>query len=813
MSQGPKIDKFVRHVGRACVHRFFLLFLLIFLGMQSAIAQVIFAKDGVLNAASHALEENSSFELSGEWQVVWGKLLLPEEFEEHYDGELFVIPQRWSESHSSALSGAQGVATFRLRFSFETPIENLSYHMISPHSAWRLFENEELLGGNGVVASDKSEFVAGYASRVFDAKGGEVSLILQVANFSHAHGGPGHPISVWESNSLDQLLDALSVYYTLVLGVLLAIAMFHAIFYLADRHHREQGPVHIWFSLLCLILVIRIGNVVPYYAQYFPDAAYWASLRISYWTLFAAPGVYLLFFRAAFPKHFPSKVTIATAVACFALSMVVLLTNEVVYTRIRNLAIAANVASIIFSIICVALAWRDRERGAAVILIANALFFVTAISDTLLYTEQSNGFDLTPFGFLLVGLGYSYALLLRLQQTFDEARKTSKALESLNRELEAKVHDRTRAFEAAAAKAQNSAHERAQFIAAASHDLRQPLHALAMFTNALKQKESSEEFRELVNLQEESISNLSDLLQGTLDTARVDIEQKQPKMRSFVVVDALSKVELDYSIQAKKRGIEFSTSCELGDIHTDPVMLQRVLGNLVDNALKAAKSGVKLEAIKIDKAWIFSVKDDGSGIEKGDASRIFQSYVSLDERSASGGYGLGLYVVKEFANALGGTVTVESGENRGSVFSVSIPIGELAEAQTQYKMPPAEAMRSLQGLHVLTIDDEPQVLKAMQSMLSTWGCTVLTAETEEQALLVIESSPEPDAVLIDFHLFETDGLKVASTLRGILAPETPIIIISGATEPTILRSVRQVGLSFMEKPIDPAVLAQELAQI
>lgn len=128
-------------------------------------------------------------------------------------------------------------------------------------------------------------------------------------------------------------------------------------------------------------------------------------------------------------------------------------------------------------------------------------------------------------------------------------------------------------------------------------------------------------------------------------------------------------------------------------------------------------------------------------------------------------------------------------------------------------MPPAEAMRSLQGLHVLTIDDELQVLKAMQSMLSTWGCTVLTAQTQEQALAVLESSIEPDVVLIDFHLFETDGLQVASTLSGILSAEIPILIISGATEPTILRSVRNAGFRFLEKPIDPAVLAQELAQI
>lgn len=813
MSSCIKTEMLVFYRSPAGVLLLFTLFVLFFPGPNSANAQATFAKKGVLIAEDQELKNGSGIELSGEWQVVWGKLLAPEEFDEHYKGEVFVIPKRWDESHSDTLSGAQGVATFRLEFLLDTTIDKLSYHMISPHSAWRLYENGALLGGNGVVANNKSDFLPGYATRVFDAKAGQISLVLQVANYSHAHGGPGHPITVWESDTLDRLVDALSVYYTLVLGVLLAISMFHAIFYLADRHHREQGPVHIWFSLLCLILVIRIGNVVPYYHQYFPDAAYWASLRISYWTLFAAPGVYLLFFRAAFPKHFPSRTTIATASGCFALCLVVLFTDETFYTRTRNLAIAANVASIIFSIICVALAWRDRERGAAVILVANALFFVTAISDTLLYTERSNGFDLTPFGFLLVGLGYSYALLLRLQQTFDEARGTSRALESLNRELEVKVKERTRAFEAAAAKAQNSANERAQFIAAASHDLRQPLHALAMFTNALKQKQISEEFRELVDLQEESISNLSDLLQGTLDTARVDIEQKQPKMRSFVVADALSKVELDYSIQANKRDIEFSTSCELGNIHTDPVMLQRLLGNLVDNALKAAKSSVILEAIKMERAWVFSVKDDGSGIEKSDASRIFQSYVSLDENSASGGYGLGLYVVKEFANALGGAVTVESGENKGSVFSVSIPIGELADSQTAYSMPPAEAMRSLQGLHVLTIDDELQVLKAMQSMLSTWGCTVLTAQTQEQALAVLESSIEPDVVLIDFHLFETDGLQVASTLSGILSAEIPILIISGATEPTILRSVRNAGFRFLEKPIDPAVLAQELAQI
>ena len=482
--------------------------------------------------------------------------------------------------------------------------------------------------------------------------------------------------------------------------------------------------------------------------------------------------------------------------------------SEYAYTTTRDFSIWLNVFVIIYSLGFTVRAALARATGAIVILITNLIFLGTALNDALIYTDKSGGFDMTPFGILVLGLGYSYALLRGLRKTFQAARDTSSELETLNLNLEKQVKDRTLAFQAAAAKAENAAEDRARFIAAASHDLRQPLHALAMFNAALKSKLKPNAAIKLVEQQETAIASLGTLLQDTLDTARLDIHQKEPKWSDVSIDVYKNQLSSAFLPLAKTRLIELNFTSDMGSIVTDKAMLQRILSNLIDNALKAAKTSVNVSMLRQDKTWVFQIFDDGVGIAAEDVGRIFESYISLEEKpdDKRGGYGLGLFVVKEFTEALGGRVHLNSELGLGSTFTIILPDHARTHESTSPFNISQVTQNALAGLNILAIDDEVNILEAMDVLITEWGAVVKTARNEADAISIIEAGFSPDTLLLDYHLSGTTGLELKIALETKLKLNVPTIVLTGATEKDIIEQVHALDVQLLEKPVNPEVL-------
>ena len=771
------------------------------------------AVDGEFNVPQWQFADDELL-LVGEWQVIWGQLVEPAEFDQKYTGETFDLPQNWDDA-SPLLDGAYGVATFRLKLDLPSYDRELAFLIVSPNSAWNFYLDGELLGGNGVVTDDPEKFVRHYIQRVFTAKHGKSEVMFQIANFSNGHGGLQYATAVLDAEKLRQRHDTMSLFFVLALGILFSVGLIHLVFYLADRKHREQGPVHLWFSLLCFLLVLRVFGVIPFFHIYVPEFIYWSTLFLPYFTLYASPAVYLLFFQTAFPAEFPARTTKVIIWVLLFFTALVCVIPEYYYTLTKNFAILVNIFAIVYSIIFTVIAIMRRRAGAIAILISNILFFLTALNDAVLHMTAGYGFDLTPFGIVILGLGYSYALLLRLQNTFDEARDTSKELEILNVELEEKVADRTKAFEAAAAKAENSAHEKAQFIAAASHDLRQPLHALSMFNFALKRQVQEEKLSGLVEKQSNAINNLSTLLQDTLDVSKTDSLKRKPKFAALNVTQLIDSILNSFGIRAQDKGVKISKNIAVGTLGTDAAMLQRILSNLIDNALKAARTSIEVNARQEGNDWVFDVIDDGSGMELADVNRIFESYISLgdEQPTETGGYGLGLYVVNEFTKSLHGNIKVQDTSEKGSHFVLTLPNeADKTVAKSDLSVRIVQAL-SLGGIKILAVDDEVEILNAMKAMLSSWDCELLTASNVNQAQEHLSSGFRPDMLLVDYHLHGSNGLKLIAQLRAEFDTEFPAIIITGATQSAILDKITEAGFEYLSKPLDVELLGMALQAV
>lgn len=794
------------------IHGLICLILLIFGFISAPFAQE-FAQKGSLIQPDWQYDQKLS--LQGEWQVIWGELASPAQFDSLYKGDYFNLPSNWNQVKNPNMNGAYGVATFRLKLNLPAYDKPLSFHIVSPNSAWQFFLDGQLLGGNGIVSKDLEQIKSHYISRIFSAVDGQSEIVLQVANNSHAFGGAEYAIEIWDAAQHKQRLDFMSLLFSIASGILFSIGLIHMVFYLADRRHREQGDVHLWFSLLCFILVYRISGIIPYFHIYTLDSFYWNSLKLVYFTLYAAPCVYLLFFRSVFPQQFPKKTTKYFIWFSGTLASLTLITPEFVYTQSKYFAIGLNIFVIAYSLYFTIVALRQKQRGAGAVLIANFLFFLTAINDGIIYTYTDVGFDMTPFGFVLLGLGYSYALLVRLQHTFDEARDTSQKLEVLNIELEQKVSDRTKAFKLAAAKAENSAQEKAQFIAAASHDLRQPLHALALFNLALKRQISDPKTANVVSKQGAAIENLGTLLQDTLDASKADSMRREPELTSLDVTELLQKTLSGFNIRAENQNIKLISNVENGRIFSDSAMLQRIISNLIDNALKAAKTKVELIAKIQNNSWIFEIKDDGAGIHAQDIHRIFESYISLDEAepNESGGYGLGLYVVKEFSDLLNGKIETKSNPDGGICFTINFANCVDAQLNPSPKINLRDMEFADLKLNILTIDDELEILDGMHVLLEGWGCNSQTASGLKAARQILSAGFMPDLMIVDYHLHASNGVKIIEQLRQEYATNLNAIIISGATQTNILRQIKQAELLFLPKPVNAAHLAEILQKL
>ncbi len=369
--------------------------------------------------------------------------------------------------------------------------------------------------------------------------------------------------------------------------------------------------------------------------------------------------------------------------------------------------------------------------------------------------------------------------------------------------LEQKVVERTEELVAA-----NRAKSR--FLAAASHDLRQPMHALGLFVTQLNSRIKDPENRHLTGRIEAAVSALQGLLDALLDVSRLDAGVVSANLIDFRVNTLLERIENAFAPDATDRGLRFRVArCRLA-VHSDPVLLERILINLVANALRYSKSGgILIGCRRRGERVRIEVWDTGVGIAPEHRQAIFQEFYQIGnpERDRQKGLGLGLAIAARLARLLDGRIEVNSVPGRGSVFAVELPRAEEIRAPATVNAP-ADTDTRLQGALVLVVDDDTLVCEALAGLMEQWGCTVVAAASGDQALAALaQQARRPDAVLCDYRLpaGETGG-DVIRRLRERHGADLPAALITGDTAPERMREAKESGVPLLHKPVQPARL-------
>jgi len=353
---------------------------------------------------------------------------------------------------------------------------------------------------------------------------------------------------------------------------------------------------------------------------------------------------------------------------------------------------------------------------------------------------------------------------------------------------------------------------KSKFLAAASHDLRQPLHALGLFVDALESRIKYPETRIIVDNIRISTDALSDLLNSLLDISKLDAGVLEPKPTDFPLRPLLERIQTDYTEVASSKSLRLRiVDCGLM-IHTDPGMLERVLRNLVSNAIRYTQEGsvllgcrrykdpLKGDCIKIE------VHDTGIGISDKNIDNIFEEFYQVEnpERDRSKGLGLGLAIVKRLSDLLNCPLTVRSSTDKGSVFSISVPF---VASAVPVSAPPSQYVEDLKGTRVIIIDDEALIRAGMSQVLEEWGCKVTQAESIDQAVKQLNDQCKIDMILTDYRLRENQtGLDAIKSIHQLCNKTIPAIILTGDTDPQRLREAKDSGFKLLHKPVSSSKL-------
>ncbi len=357
---------------------------------------------------------------------------------------------------------------------------------------------------------------------------------------------------------------------------------------------------------------------------------------------------------------------------------------------------------------------------------------------------------------------------------------------------------------------------KSHFLASASHDLRQPLHALNLFVAQLCAEPNAAERSRLVTRIDAAVSSMNELFEALLDMTRLEAGILEPHLSEFPVAQLLKRMETTFAEAAREKGLRLAVVPSGAWVLSDFILLERIVLNLVSNAVRyTAGGGVVVGCRRRGEELRIDVCDSGPGISPDQQKSIFGEYYRLAaEPDRGGGLGLGLAIVDRLGRLLGHAVELDSRRGRGSRFSVSVPLIAGQHGAAEAPAPPTIADPA-RGKLVVVIDDDALALVGMGGILRSWGCDVMTADSQEAALAQIAGRDRrPDLIISDYRLADgKTGIEAIEHLRAELGASIPAFLISGDTAPERLRETSARGYHLLHKPVAPMRLRAMLNQL
>jgi two-component system, sensor histidine kinase len=416
------------------------------------------------------------------------------------------------------------------------------------------------------------------------------------------------------------------------------------------------------------------------------------------------------------------------------------------------------------------------------------------------------------------------SLTAALANSYRQALQRAIDLKVQADELAGQLRTETLAAEAARREAEIANRAKTQFFTAASHDLRQPLHAMGLFAEALRQRVHEPEVAQLVNSINESVDALEGLFSELLDITRIDSGTIEVHPQHFEVADILRKLRLNFEPSAFEKGLSLRMRGGARAVFADPLLVERVLRNLVSNAIRYTNDGSVLVACRRrgDRV-LLQVWDTGLGINEAEQARIFDEFyqvpntpkVSPDQRK---GLGLGLAIVKRLAGLMDAPLSMRSRPGHGTVFTLELPPGRTPRPSALLSVPGSKGPVgiTLAGRRIVVVEDEPAVRAGLEVLLAGWGAKIDAFESVAASRAWAEQSDpaivRPDLLIVDYRLEDgLNGVDAIKALRARFGASIPAILVTGSTMTGHDKEAHDHDFHLLIKPVVPNKLRAMIA--
>jgi two-component system, sensor histidine kinase len=371
------------------------------------------------------------------------------------------------------------------------------------------------------------------------------------------------------------------------------------------------------------------------------------------------------------------------------------------------------------------------------------------------------------------------------------------------------------AAEAARQEAEVANRSKTQFFAAASHDLRQPLHAMGLFAEALRQRVHGDvEVVSMVNSINESVDALEGLFSELLDITKIETGGVDVKPEHFNVGQLLHKLKLQFEPVAFDEGLDLRFRGHAHNAYADPILLERIVRNLLSNAIRYTNDGSVLVSCRRRKNHlILQVWDTGVGISAREQERIFEEFYQVPYSAALSpqqrkGLGLGLAIVKRLADMMQAPLGLRSIPGKGTVFSLELPLGKAQAHKAARDMGKSQLGLTLDHQFIVVVEDEPAVRGGMEVLLKSWGARVASFETTAACQAwtagLDASAPVPDLLIVDYLLEQgRTGLDAILILRKHFASKIATIMVTGSNMHSLDKDAQAHDFHLLSKPVIP----------
>jgi signal transduction histidine kinase len=395
------------------------------------------------------------------------------------------------------------------------------------------------------------------------------------------------------------------------------------------------------------------------------------------------------------------------------------------------------------------------------------------------------------------------------------------ALERVNESLERRVQERTEeltglnaALARAKAQAEQANMSKTHFLAAAGHDILQPLNAARLYVTSLIERQGQGEDRALLSNLDASLEAVEEILGALLEISRLDAGGMKPELSAFRIDDLLRQLEVEFAPLARNKGLLLRFVACSHSVRSDRRLLRRLLQNLISNAIKYTPKGRVLVGCRRRGATLrIDVLDTGLGIAQSKTKVIFREFHRLARGAkVARGLGLGLSIVERIARVLDHQISVQSIAGKGSRFSVEVAAAPTRPSELSPQAPHPLAVRRLDDMAVLCVDNDPSILDGMATLLTGWGCRTFKATDLKSARQIVgDADRRLDGLLIDYHLDQGNGLDAIMALREQLG-DLPAILITADRSPRVRTLARAKQVHVLNKPLKPAALRALLTQ-